>query len=451
MRPVALYGRAAALLLLLCLAVLRPAAAVEVQRVVSPGGIEAWLVEDHNVPVLSVSLAFRDAGAAYDPADRLGLANMTSALLDEGAGDLDAQAFQKRLADLSISLDFDAGRDNFHASLATLTENRDEAVRLLALALTQPRFDPEPVARVRDQILISLARRSVDPSSLAYRTWFRVLFGDHPYAEPVEGEPATVTAIETADLRKLVTERLARSNLIVGVAGDITAAELAPLLDRAFGALPKEPAPRELPKVAGLDTGETVVVERPIPQSIAVFGHAGLRREDPDWYAALILNYALGGGGFTSRLMEEIREKRGLAYGVSTSLLPLDRAGLIMGQVATENDRVSESVELIRAEWRRVAEQGLTPEETANAKAYLVGSFPISLDSTRRIAATLVSIQENHLGIDYLDRRKALIEAVTPEDLRRVAQRLLDPAALTFVVVGQPAKLQPTRKPPQAG
>ncbi len=447
----AIARRVASVLLLILVALPWPAAAVEVQRVVSPGGIEAWLVEDHNVPVLAVSFAFRDAGAAYDPEARRGLANMVSGLLDEGAGDLDSQSFQKRLADLSISLGFNAGRDDFTGSLATLTENREEAVRLLALALTEPRFDPEPVARVRDQILIALARRSVDPSSLAYRTWFRLMFGAHPYGRPTDGETETVAAIQSEDLHRFVAERFARDNLIVGVAGDVTAAELAVLLDRAFGGLPPAPTPRRLPEVERLGTGELVVVERPVPQSIAVFGHGGLRREDPDWYAALILNYVLGGGGFSSRLTEEVREKRGLAYGVSTSLYPLDRGGLVLGQVATQNDRVAQSIEIIRAEWRRFAEDGPTPEEVAAAKAYLIGSFPISLDSTRRIAATLVSIQENALGIDYLDRRKALIEGVTPEDLKRVAGRLFRAEDLTFVVVGSPTELRPTREPPHPG
>lgn len=448
MRPIEMFR---SLVLILAVFVAPPAWAASVQRVVSPGGIEAWLIEDHSVPVVSFSFTFRDSGAAYDPPAKLGLANMVAGLLDEGAGDLDSQAFQKLLADLSITLSFDAGRDNFSGTVMALSERRDEAIRLLSLALTKPKFDPEPVARIRDQILINIARRSVQPSSLAYRTWFRLVFGEHSYGHSSEGGAETVKKIERDDLAAFVVTRLARDNLIVGVAGDIAPEQLKPLLEQAFGGLPAKHKPVEISTAQELNKGELVVVRRPIPQSIAVFGQRGLRREDPDWYAATILNYVLGGGGFNSRLLEEVREKRGLAYSVSTSLYPMNLAGLVMGQVATQNDRVAQSIEIIRGEWARIVKDGLTPSEIADAKAYLTGSFPISLDNTRRIAATLVSIQENNLGIDYLDRRKALIDGVSAEDLKRVAKRLFDADALTFVVVGQPTGVQPTREPPTPG
>lgn len=424
------------------------ALAAEVQRVVSPGGIEAWLIEDRMVPVLSLRMAFR-GGAALDPEGREGTANMAASLLDEGAGDLDSQAFQKRLADLSISLRFNAGRDSVEGSLATLTENRDEAFRLLALALTAARFDPEPVQRVRDQISTLLARRAVDPGWIASRTFMELVFEGHPYARPSDGTPESVAAIQVEDLRAFVDQRLARDNLILGVAGDISAAELAPLLDVAFGGLPATAGAVDVPEATIANTGQTVVVERPVPQSVALFGHGGIDRQDPDWYAAQVVDYVLGGGSFNSRLMEEIREKRGLAYGVSTSVNPYDKASLMLGQVATQNARVAESLDLVRQEWRRMAEEGPTETEVADAKTYLIGSFPISLDSTGSIAATLVAMQRYDLGIDHLDRRRSLIEAVTPEDARRVAKRLLEPQALTFVVVGQPEGVTPTREPPK--
>lgn len=424
-----------------------PAVAAEVQRVVSPGGIEAWLIEDHMVPVLSLRMAFR-GGAALDPEGKAGTANMAASLLDEGAGDLDSEAFQKRLADLSISLGFSAGRDSVEGSLGTLTENRDEAFRLLSLALTEARFDSEPVQRVRDQIASSLARRAVDPGWIASRTFMELVFAGHPYASPVDGTLETLPRIAVEDLRAFVKTRLARDNLIVGVAGDITAAELGPLLDKAFAGLPKTAGAVDVPAATLRNGGETVVIERPVPQSVALFGEKGIPRKDPDWYAGQVVNYVLGGGGFNSRLMEEIREKRGLAYGVSTGISPYDKASVMMGQVATQNARVAESLDLVRQEWKRMAEEGPTQEELDDAKTYLIGSFPIGLDSTGSIAATLVAMQRYDLGIDHLDRRSALIEAVTLEDARRVAKRLLDPAALTFVVVGQPEGVKPTRQPP---
>src|SRR3546814_727149 len=278
-----------------------------------------------------------------------------------------------------------------------------------------------------------------------------VCSSDLPYARPADGTPESVAAITVDDLRGFVKTRLARDNLIVGVAGDISAEELAPLLDKAFGALPAASGAFAVPETEVVNTGETVVIERPVPQSVALFGHGGIARQDPDWYAAQVVNYVLGGGGFNSRLTEEIREKRGLAYGVSTAISPYDKASVMIGQVATQNARIAESIDLVRQEWRRMAEAGPTESEVRDAKTYLIGSFPISLDSTGSIAATLVAMQRYDLGPDHLDRRSSLIEAVTPEDARRVAKRLLDPEALTFVVVGQPEGVEPTRPPPGPG
>lgn len=425
------------LLAVLSLAPLAPAWAVSVERVVSPLGIEAWLVQDHTNPIISMRLAFR-GGAITDPPGKAGRAYMTAALLDEGAGDLDSLAFQTRLEDLAIQLGFDAGRDTFGGTLKTLTENRETAFDLLRQALTKPRFDAEPVERIRSQILVNLARELQDPDAVAGRMWFRTQFPQHPYGTPVNGEPDTIKQLTADDLRAFVQSRFARDGLVIGVVGDVTPSELSRLLDATFGALPAKAAPVTVGEAQPAAAGKVVVERRGIPQSVVVFGEQGLKRADPDWYTAYVMNYILGGGGFSSRLMEEIREKRGLAYSVSTSLQPLDHVGLIVGDVATENQRVAESLALIRSEWRRMQEQGPTADELANAKTYLTGSFPLQLSSTGAIAGILVAMQLDHLGIDYLDRRNGLIEAVTLEDVRRVARRLLDPQRLTAVVVGDP-------------
>ncbi|HLF58432.1 MAG TPA: pitrilysin family protein [Alphaproteobacteria bacterium] len=448
-------GRFAVFLLLLVAAlVAAPAAsrAVNVERVVSPGGIEAWLVRDPTIPVISVHLAFRD-GAALDPGGKLGLATMVSGLLDEGAGDLDSEAFQGRLNDLAIQLGFDAGLDYFTGSLKTLKENRDTAFDMLRLALTSPRFDAEPIERIRNQVLTILARNAEDPGRIAAETWYRTVFPDHPYGRPVDGTPDSIHAIAAADLHRFVKERLARDNLMIGVVGDITPEELAPLLDKTFGALPAHAGPDTVPEVKPKGAGEFVVIDRDIPQSVVFFGEAGVKRDDPDYYAAYIMNYILGGGGFSSRLTQEVREKRGLAYSVYTYLNPLEHAGLISGGVATRNGKVKDSIEIIRGEWQRLRDRGVTDAELKDAKSYLTGSFPLRLDTTDKIAQTLVAIQMDRLGIDYLDKRNALIEGVTQKDIERVAQRLIDTQALAFVVVGKPDGVSsagaPAPAPPQ--
>jgi zinc protease len=424
------------------------AQSIPVERVVSPGGIEAWLVEDHGNPIISVALGFR-AGAASDPEGKAGLAEMVSGLLDEGAGDLESQAFQQRLADLAVDLGFDAGRDSFTGSMRTLTENRDAAFDLLRLALTEPRFDPGPVERIRSQILARLASRANDPTEIADRVWWRATFPDHPYGRQPSGRPETIGRITAEDLHNFVDQRFARENLVLGVVGDITAAELGPLLDETFGALPPAAAPVSVGPATPSAAGELIVVDRTVPQSVVMFGQRGLQRNDPDFYAASLVNHILGGGGFSSRLMQEVRVKRGLAYSIGTYLYPLDHAGLLMGHVATQNTRVGESIDVIRAEWRRMQEEGPTAEELADAKTYLIGSYPLNFTSTGSTAQVLVAVQLENLGIDYFDRRTALIEGVTLEDAKRVAGELLDPANLATVVVGAPEGLTPTRPAPE--
>ncbi len=424
-----------------------PAGAVEVQRVISPGGIEAWLVEDHANPIISLQLAFR-GGAALDPAGKAGLANMVSGLLDEGAGDLDSQAFQGRLEDLSIRLSFDAGLDNFSGTLRTLTENREAAAELLRLALTEARFDAEPVERIRGQILVHIRRESEDPGAIANRTLRRLFFPEHPYGRPVRGTSESVSALTTEDLREFVAARLARDVLKIAVVGDITKAELAALLDRTFLGLPARAAPAEVPDTTPQGAGELVVIEKDVPQSVVVFGHGGIDRDDPDFYAAYLVNYLLGGGGFSSRLYQEVREERGLAYSIYSYLSAFDHAAMTMGGVATANARVAESLEVIRAEWARMAEEGPSEEDLANAKTYLTGSYPLRQTSTGRIAGMLLGIQLDDLGIDYINKRNSYIEAITLEDARRVARRLYDVSALSVVVVGRPEGLSATRPAP---
>lgn len=428
---------------LLLLLTALPARAVTVERVVSPGGVEAWLVQDHANPIIAMEIAFR-GGSALDPAAKGGLANMIAGLLDEGAGPLDSQAFQQKLEDLAIELSFDAGRDSFRGHLKTLTENRGTAFDLFRLALTQPRFDKEPVERIRGQILAQLAREQQDPNAVASREWYRLAFATHPYAAPVRGTPETVKAILAPDLKGFVKANLARDRLVVSVVGDIAPAELGPLLDATFGALPARSAPIRLAETAPGAAGRTQVIPRDNPQSVAVFGAPGLKRNDPEWWPAYVANYILGGGGFSSRLTEQVREKRGLAYSVYSYLAPMDHAGLLIGGVATENARFVQSLDLIRAELRTMREQGPTEAELADAKTYLTGSFPLQLDSTAGIAGILVQVQLDRLGIDYLDRRNAFIEAVTLDQVKAVSRRLLDPGALAVVVVGKPAGLTAT-------
>ncbi|MDB5406697.1 MAG: Peptidase inactive domain protein [Rhodospirillales bacterium] len=425
-------------------AIALPARAVKIDRVISPGGIEAWLVQDHTLPIVTMNVAFR-GGAASDPAGKTGRATMAASLLDEGAGSLDSQAYQGKLEDLASSVRFDASQDYVNAGLSTIKQNAGVTFDLLRLALTEPRFDDEAVARIRGDLVAAVARRNEQPRAIASRIWWADAFGDHPYARPTDGTVKTLAAISVADLKQFVHDRFARDTLKIAVVGDLTPEELKPLLDRTFGGLPAQGAPVAVPETTMQESNALLLVKKPIPQSVVSFGQPGIKRDDPDWYAATVVNHILGGGGFTSRLMTEVREKRGLAYGIGSYLVPLRESGVILGSVATQNEHVAESIDLVRQEWQRMHEDGPTEAELQDAKTYLTGSFPLQFDSTGHIAGLLVQMQQENLGIDYLDRRNALIEGVTLADAKRVARRLLDAKALTFAVVGTPANLTPTR------
>lgn len=422
-----------------------PAAAVQIQPV-RAGDIEAWLIEDHANPILSLRIAFRDSGSAFDPADKAGLARLTAALLDEGAGNLDSQAFQAKLEDLAIRLSFSADRDNFFGSLTTLTANRDTAFELLRLALMQPRFDDEPVARNRSQLEAYLRRSAEDPESRSDDVLWEKLFADSPYAHPVEGTLESLPRIDRTDLQRFLRERLARNGLVLGVVGDITGAELAPLLEKTFGGLPVQAAPVAIPEMQPKGAGIVSVVNMDVPQSAISFAQPGLKRDDPRFYTLTVLNQILGGSGLSSRLFDEIRERRGLVYGVSTAPVPLDHAALIMGSAATGNEHAAETLSLIRQEWHRFSTGGVTAAELSDSKTFLTGSFPLRFTGSARLAGMLASVQLENLGIDYLNRRNGLIEAVGLEDVNTLARSLLNAEALTFVVVGRPQGVLPSQK-----
>lgn len=413
-------------------------AAVKIEEVKSASGITAWLVRDRLNPIVSMRVLIRNGGAVLDPNGKEGLARFTAALFDEGAGDLDSLAFQRKLEDLSISLEFSAGADHLSVSLRTLRRNRAEAFRLLKLALSKPRFDAEPVERIRAQMLTSLARRSARPGYIAGRTFWRNAFPKHPYGRPTRGTPETIKAISKADLQNYAKTRIARGSLVIGVTGDITPAELKEALDTTFAGLPKRAMQAKVSRVKPATKGMLTVIRRPFPQSVVIFGQPGPNRKDKDFYAAYVMNHILGGGSFSSRLYQEIREKRGLAYSVHSSLNPMRHTAMITGSVATQNARVGETINQIRLQWKRMAEKGVTGQELKDAKLYLTGSYPLRFVNTARIAGSLAWLQMLELGRDYFDRRNKIIEQVTLADVQRAAKRFLDTGKLYFVVVGQP-------------
>lgn len=424
------------------LLVLPARAEVDIQEVTSPGGIDAWLVESHDIPFVALEIRFQ-GGASLDVPGKRGAINLMTALLEEGSGEMDARAFARARDALAASFRFGVDPDALSVSARMLTENRDAAADLLRQALHDPRFDADALERVRGQVISSIRSDAQDPATIAAQTFDRLAFGDHPYATPIDGTEQSVTALTREDMVEARTRVIARDRLFVAAVGDITAEELGALLDRLFDGLPATGAPMPDKASYGLKGGVTVV-PFDTPQAVAVFGHEGIPRDHPDFFAAFVMNEVLGAGGFDSRLMEEVRVKRGLTYGVYSYLYTMDHANLALGQVASANDRVAEAVEVIRDEWRRMAETGVTQEELAAVKTYLTGAYPLRFDGNAPIANILVGMQMEGLDRDYVNTRNDKIMAVTAEDVRRVARSLLQPDKLQFVVVGQPEGLETT-------
>ena len=412
-----------------------------IQRVISPGGIEAWLVEESAIPMIAVEIGF-EGGALLDSDEQLGVASFTASMIDEGAGEYDSQDFAERLEELSARMSFEATREQFYVGLRTLTETRDESFALLKTALTEPRFDDEPLERVRNQILVSLKRAKTDPNTMASRAWYETMLKGSPFARPISGHEETIEKLSADDLRAAFAEMIAKSRMKIGVVGDIDAETLGPLLDATFGELSEG---RALPskRYTVRSEGGLMIVDQDVPQSVAVFGHKGVDRDDPDFIPAYVLNYVLGGGSFESRLTKEVRVERGLAYSVYSYLNPITGAPLYMGGVATANERIAESLDVIKDEWNRIAE-GISAEELEAAKKYLTGSYALRFDSNAKIARYLVGAQVADLGIDYIDIRNGLVEAVTLDDVKRIADRMIKPENLFTVVVGRPEGLEST-------
>lgn len=417
-------------------------AATDIQAIESPGGITAWLVPSPDIPFTALEIRFR-GGTSLDPADARGAVNLMTGLIEEGAGDLDAQAFAEARDALAATLSFSSDDDSVAVSARFLTENRDQAVELLRKALQEPRFDPDAIGRVREQVLAGLRSDEKDPATIAMRKLREQAFGAHPYGTPGEGTIESVTALTRDDIVAAHRGALARDRVYVAAAGDITPEELGRIVDLLLGPLPETGLPLPPRADANLTAG-TTVTPFPGPQSTVLFAQGGIRQDDPDYFAALILNEVLGGGGFASRLMTEVREKRGLTYGIGTGLSIYDQAELLLGQTRVPNDKVAEAIEVIRAEWAKVVSEGITEAELADTKTYLTGSYPLRFDGNGPLASIMVGMQMIGLPPDYPKTRNERVEAVTMDDIRRVAGELVTPDALHFFVVGEPAGVTTT-------
>jgi zinc protease len=418
-------------------------AAAKIQHLISPGGIEAWFVQDATVPLVAMEFAI-SGGAAQDPADKSGVGNMVAGLIDEGSGDLDSKTFHERLDRRAIELSFSVTRDYFRGSMRMLKDNRDEAFDLLRMSLTSPHFESADVERIRTQVLSGLRRDTSNPSALTSRKFLQIAFGDHPYGRPSNGSLESVPNITIADLKDYVSRVLAKENLKIAVVGDIDAASLGRLLDQTFGALPAKASLTPVPDIEATRPPLREFIPLDVPQTVVMFGGPGIKRNDPNFMSAFVVNHILGGGALSSRLYREVREKRGLAYSVYDSLLWMEHSALFIGNTGTRADRAGETVDAVNTEIRRMAEDGPTQEELDEAKSYIKGSRMLSLDTSSKLAAALLQYQLDRLPIDYIERRNAVVDAVTLADAKKAAQKLWGHGLLTVIVGRAPqAAAQP--------
>ncbi|MEM1038801.1 MAG: pitrilysin family protein [Pseudomonadota bacterium] len=415
-----------------------PARAVDIQTVTSAKGVKALLVEDYAVPLVSFSFSFK-GGSTQDAEGKEGTANLLSSMLDEGAGDLDSKAFQEALDDNGMEYRFSSSVDSFSGSLRTVVDVSDRSFELMAAMINRPRFDAEPIERIKVALGNRIESAKSNPNALVTKLWRETVFKDHPYARPLTGTKETLAAITAEDLEDYRKRIFARDNLVIGVVGAISADRLKTVLDQIFGDLPEKSQRADVPELVftAADANRTVHMDFATPQTNIRLALPGLKRDDPDFFAAYLVNYVLGGGSFSSRFFKEVREKRGLAYGVYSYLATFDSGGLVGGGSATQADRAQTTIDVLREEIARMGREGPTQEEFDQAKAYIIGSYPISnLDTSGKIASVLVAIQTADLGIDYIDKRAEYLNAVTLEDAKRVAKDLFSTPPLV-VTVGQ--------------
>lgn len=416
-------------------------AAIEIQDLTQPDTPGLWLVEDHSIPFVALELRFR-GGASLDPEGKRGATNLMTGLLEEGAGDMNSREFARRAEALAAKFSYNVGDDTLGVSARFLSENREEAVALLRQSLVDPTFSQKSIDRVRGQVNSIIEDALKDPRAIAARAFDAQTYGDHPYATSKNGTLDSVAGLTREDIVAAHRAAMVTDRLYIAAVGDITAEELTTLVADLTDGLP-ETSDIALPKDADVNLpGDTEVVDFATPQSVVVFAQPGIDRDDPDFFAAYLLNQILGGGGLESRLMHEVREKRGLTYGVSTWLMDKDAAQLWMGQVASANDRVAQAIDVIRDEWRKLREEGVTAEELEDAKTYMTGAYPLRFDGNAPIANIAVEMQVEGMPTSYITTRNDRVNAVTLEQINRVARELLAPEMLTFVVAGQPEGLQ---------
>ena len=412
------------------------AAGVNIQEVEAKD-VTAWMVEAYHVPIVEVAFTFKNAGAVSDPKNKQGLARIVSKMLMEGTKSKDATQLREALESLAIHVRTSTSGDMFTVSMLTLAENLDEAFDLFAEVLNEPRFGEAKLDEVKERTKIRIKKLQEKPHYVAGRGWDRLAYGDHPYGQSSHGTPETIANITVDDLKRFHGQYLTRENLLVAAVGAVDAKIFQKHMADVVEPLPKAFKPAHDVKPVTIDsTGKWKDIERDLPQSVVIFGVQGIPRDDPDFYAAYVMNHIVGGMSLTSRLGKAVRKEKGLTYDISTALDSSLYSDVWYGVFATKSESVMEALKTAEEAIRDAGTGNFTEKEVKEAIGYLVGSFPLNLGSNSSVLRYLQTMQIHGLGKDYLEKRNDLFKAVTVDQVNKVAQRLLNPDKFVVVKVG---------------
>lgn len=418
-------------------------ASLPIQHWVLDNGAKVYFVESHDLPILDVSVDF-PAGTVLEPANQGGVANLTRHLLSLGAGGLDDNQIARGMADVGAELGgrFDADRAGITLRTLSSPEQRDAALAILAKVLQQPTF-PEPVlAREKARVIAALQEAEARPESIAAKAFQTAVFGNHPYARRDSGEIDSVSKLKVADLQAFYRSHYAAAGAVVALMGDISRAEADRIAHQLTDQLP--PASGEaslvIPPVPALQQALSRTIPFSAKQSQVLIGQPGVKRGDPDYFALYVGNYILGGGGFDSRLLNEVRQKRGLAYSVYSYFMPMREAGAFQIGLQTRTDQTNEALQVVRQTLANFVANGVTDTELTQAKNNIVGGFPLRIDSNKEILEYLAVIGFYDLPLNYLDEFPKRVEAVTAEQIQAAFKRHIDPDKLVTIVVGGSGK-----------
>lgn len=399
---------------------------IEPERVVLSNGITLLVVETHALPMVNISVAVK-GGAIYDPAGKAGVANLAAILLDEGTKKRTSKQIAEEIDFIGGRLSTSGGMDYSSASLVVLKKDIKTGLDLLSDILLNPVFPEDEVERKKKETLASIIAEKDDPGAVASKAFYKAVFRGHPYGLPVEGEEESIGKIFRNDIVSFYQRYYRPNNIIMAVVGDVDLKEVINLIETYFKTWKREKIEFvDIPPVEKVKKGESLLIDKNITQANIVLGHTGISRDNPDFYAVYLMNYILGGGGFSSRLTKEIRENKGLAYAVYSRFDVNRYPGAFTVEVQTKNETAGVAIEGILAELKRVREEQVSEAELKEAKDYLTGSFPLKLDTNAKIGGYLIFVEYYNLGLDYFDEYIKKIEAVTKDDIMKVANRYID-------------------------